>query len=297
MDTLRDAINSKDFVITAELPLWPPRSRAAYEADLQSLAQVMDAVHFGLDDHADSGVAPLAAASIALSVGLDPILHLHGRDKNRIALQSEIIGAITLGISTLVVRRGDKLPTMLRGRVKGVLDTRTTQLLSIAKRVAERKEFSQASELLIGCMVPAMRPNEEWEAALIQEKLDCGARLLQTRPIFNPELLREYAAALVAQKILHRARLLAGFPLLSSLASARSIGERYSGTTVPEPMIRRLSDASDPRAEGIAVLVEQLQAAAATPGVSGVAVVNVDDIDAVVEAVQLSGVGDQPGTA
>jgi methylenetetrahydrofolate reductase (NADPH) len=289
LDTLRDAINSKDFVITAELPLWPPRPRAALEADLRSLAQVADAVHLGLDDRADSGVAPLAAASIAISVGVDPILHLHGRDKNRIALQSEIIGAITVGVSTLVMRRGDKLPSMLRGRVKGVLDTKTTQLLSIAKRVAEREEFSKSSELLVGCLVPPMRPNEEWEAALIQEKLDCGAQLLQTRPIFNPDLLRDYAAALVAQKITHRARLLAGFPLLGSLSSARSMDERYAGTTVPEPMIRRLSEAGEARAEGIAVLAEQLAAAAETPGVSGAAIVNVDDVGAVTEAVKLAG--------
>ena len=292
MITLREAINSKDFVITAELPLWPPRSRAAFESDLRSLAQVADAVHLGLDDRADSGVAPLAAASVALLAGIDPILHLHGRDKNRIALQSEIIGAAMIGVSSLVVRRGDKLPSMLRGRVKGVFDTKTTQLLSIANRVAEREEFSQSARLFIGCMVPPMRPNEEWEAALIQEKLDCGARFLQTRPIFNPDLLREYASALVAQKITHRARLLAGFPLLSSLSSARSIGERHVGTTVPEPMIRRLSDAADSRAEAIEILAEQVEAAATTPGVSGVAIVNVDDVDAVVEAVKLADVVD-----
>ena len=231
----------------------------------------------------------MAVASVALTTGIDPVLHLHGRDMNRIALQSEIIGAVTMGLSSVVVRRGEKLPSMLRGRVKGVLDTKTTQLLSIAKRVAEREEFSDSPDLLIGCMVPPMRPNEDWEAALIQEKLDCGAQFLQTRPIFNPDLLREYASALVAQKITHRARLIAGFPLLSSLSSARSIGERYIGTTIPEPMIRRLGDAADSRAEGICVLAEQLQAAASTPGVTGAAIVNVDDIDAVIEAVTSAG--------
>ena len=235
---------------------------------------------------ADSGAAPLAVAAIALQGGVDPILHLNGRDRNRIALQSEIIGAVTAGVSSIVVRRGKKLPSMLRGRVKGVFDTKTTQLLSIASRVSEREELGEGNALYIGCMVPPMRTKEDWEAALIREKLESGAQFLQTRPIFNPKLLREYAAALVSQKITRKARLIAGFPLMTSLASARSIGERYSGTTVPDPMIQRLSDAEDTRAEGIAVLTEQLMAAAETPGVSGVAIVNVDDIDAVIEAVK-----------
>ena len=292
MKSLRDVINDKDFVVTAELPLSPPRSRAILESELDTFSQCVDAVHIGADDRADSGIAPLAAAGIAIQAGVAPILHLHGRDRNRIALQSEMIGAIALGVSTIVVRRGEKLPSALRGRVKGVFDTKTTQLLSIAKRVSSRKEFGAPEALFIGCMVPPMRPKEDWEAALIREKLEKGAAFLQTRPIFSPELLREYAAALVSQKITRRARLLAGFPLLCSLPSARSIGDRFAGTNVPDPMMRRLDGAADVRAEGISILSEQLAAAADTPGVSGVAIVNVDDVEAVSEAVRRSGVFD-----
>ena len=293
MNTLPDALNNKDFVVTVELPLWPPRPRASLlDDELRRLATAADAVHLGVDDRADSGIAPLAAAAIALQAGIDPVLHLHGRDRNRIALQSEIIGAMTMGVSSIVVRRGEKLPSMLRGRVKGVFDTKTTQMLSIAKRVAERDELGGADALFIGCLVPPMRPNEAWEAALIREKLDAGARFLQTRPIFNPELLREYAAALVSQRITHQARLIAAFPLLTSLASARSIGDRYAGTAVPEPMLDRLGAATDVRAEAITILAEQLGAAATTAGVSGAAVVNVDDVDAVIDAVKLAGLGD-----
>ena len=290
MSTFREAINNKDFVVTVELPLSPPRSRTALQDELGKVAPVVDGVHLGLDDRADSGVAALSAAGIALQAGIDPILHLHGRDRNRIALQSEIIGAVTTGVSSIVVRRGEKLPSMLRGRVKGVFDTKTTQLLSIASRVSEREELGDGNALYIGCMVSAMRTKDDWEAALIREKLENGAQFLQTRPIFNPQLLREYAAALVSQKITRKARLLAGFPLLTSIASARSIGDRYSGTTVPDPMIQRLGNASDMRAEGIAVLTEQLEAAANTPGVSGAAIVNVDDIDAVIQAIECAGV-------
>ena len=284
--------NRKDFVVTVELPLSPPRSRTALEDELGRLAPLVDGVHLGVDDRADSGIAPLSAAGIALQLGVDPILHLHGRDRNRIALQSELIGAVTTGVSSIVVRRGEKLPSMLRGRVKGVFDTKTTQLLSIASRVSEREELGDGSALYIGCMVSAMRTKDGWEAALIREKLENGAQFLQTRPLFNPQLLQEYAAALVSQKITRRARLLAGFPLLTSIASARSIGDRYAGTAVPDPMIQRLNEASDTRAEGIAVLTEQLMAAADTPGVSGVAVVNVDDIDAVIEVIERAGLID-----
>lgn len=291
-DTFREAVNSSDFVITVELPVWPPRSRALIGEELSRLAGVIDAVHVGVDDRPDSGVAPLVAASIARESGVVPVLHISARDKNRIALQSEIIGAVTSGITSLVVRRGEKLPSMLRGRVKGVFDTKTTQLLTIAQRVAERDDLGGNGDLFIGCMVPPVRPAEDWEAALIKEKLDNGARFLQTRPIFSAELLREYAAALVSQRVTHRATIIAGIPLLASLASARNIAERFPGTAAPDTLLRRLTDASDARVEGIEILAEQLQNAAATPGVSGVAIVNVDDVDAVVEAVRLADVSD-----
>ena len=296
-NTFRDAVNTNDFVVTAELPLWPARSRAAIEDDLGRLAGVIDAAHVGVDDRPDSGVAPLVAACIARESGLVPVLHISARDKNRIALQSEIIGAVTAGISSLVVRRGEKLPSLLRGRVKGVFDTKTTQLLAIARRVAEREDLGDGEDLYIGCMVPPVRPSEDWEAALLKEKLENGARFLQTRPIFSANLLQEYAAALVTQKITHRATIIAGIPLLASVASARSISERFPGIAAPDHLLRRLNEASDEREEGIAILAEQLQHAAATPGVSGAAIVNVDDIDAVVEAVKGAGISDYAGTS
>ena len=298
MATFRDTIRSKDFVVTAEVPLSPPRSASALTRDLQVLGTVADAVHVGVDDRPDPGIAPLVAASIALQAGIEPVLHLNGRDRNRIALQSDIIGAVILGVSSLVIRRGEKLPSTLRGRVKGVFDTKTTQHLNIARRVAERDDLAASRQgLFIGCMVPPLRPQEAWEAALIKEKLDAGARFLQTRPIFSTGLLSEYAAALVEQKITHRATLLVSFPLLGSLASARTIGERYPGIATPEKLLQRLGDANDARAEGIAILAKQLQHAASTPGVSGAAIVNVDDVDAVAEAVRLSGVSDHAVTA
>lgn len=289
LNTLRDAINSKDFVVTAELPLWPPRSRQVLESELRSLAPVADAVHLGVDDRADSGVAPLAVASIALQEGLDPVLHIHGRDQNRIALQSELIGAVTIGVSSIVLRRGEKLPSALRGRVKGVFDTKTTQLISIAKRISERAELGGSQELYIGCMTPPMRPSDDWEAALIKEKLDNGASFLQTRPIFSDDFIRAYGAGLVSHRLTHRASVLVGIPLLTSLSSARNIADRFPSTKTPEPMLQRLSEANDARAEGIAILADRLNVAADTPGIAGAAIVNVDDIDAVVEAVKLAG--------
>jgi methylenetetrahydrofolate reductase (NADPH) len=268
LNTFRDAIRSKDFVVTAELPLPAGQSMADLQENLSVLQSVVDAVQVGCDEGTDAQIAELAAGRIAREAGVDAIVQ---------------------------PRRGEKLPSTLRGRVKGVFDTKVVQLLTIARRIGENSRFVDG-ELLLGCLVTAFRPQENWDASRVTEKIDAGAGFLQTRPCADIGLIHDYVSRLVSQRLTHRAAVIVGLPLLLSEARARSIVDRHPGTIVPEALIATLAGASDPRREGIAALAGMLSELAATPGVSGVAIVDVNDVEAVAEAIRLSGVLDQAGS-
>lgn len=293
---LREAIRRKDFVVTAELPLNADQSMEDLRENLSVLRPVVDAVQVGCDEGTDARIAELAAARIAREAGVDAVVHLSSRDRNRIAMQNDILGATALGITSIVPRRGEKLASTLRGRVKGVFDTKVVQLLTIARRVGENSGFIDG-ELLLGCLVTVFRPQENWDASRVTEKIDAGAGFLQTRPCANTDLIRDYVSGLVSRRLTHRAAVIAGLPLLLSEARARTIVERHPGAIVPEALVARLASASDPRKEGIAMLADTLSELAATPGVSGAAIVDVDDVAAVAEAIRMADLPDQAGSA
>lgn len=295
MNTFRDAVRSKDFTVTAELALVADQSMQDLRDRLAILRPVVDAVQVGCAESVDMEIAALAAARIAREAGVDAIVHVSSRDRNRIALQNDILGAAALGITALIPRRGEKLPSTLRGRIKGVFDTKVVQLLTIAQRIGENNQFV-VDDLLIGCLVSAFRPKEGWKAGRVRDKLDAGAGFIQTRPCADLDLIGDYVSKLVSLRLTHRATVIAGVPLLTSAAAARTIGEKYPGTTVPDTIIGRLVEAADPRTEGVHLLANMLSELASMPGVMGVAILNVDDAGAAAEAINLSGVLDQPGS-
>jgi methylenetetrahydrofolate reductase (NADPH) len=294
--SFREAIRRNDFVVTAELPLVADQTKEELTEKLSVLQGVVDAVQVGGNEGVDAQIAELAAARIAYESGVDAVVQLSSRDRNRIAMQNDILGATALGVTTLVPRRGEKLASTLRGRVKGVFDTKVVQLLTIARRIGENSRFTDG-ELLLGCLVSPFRPQEDWDASRVLEKIDAGAGFLQTRPCANVDIVRDYVAKLVSLRLTHRAAVVVGVPLLLSEARARTIAERHPGAIVPEALVARLAGASDPRKEGIAMLAGILSELAGIPGVSGVAIVDVNDVAAVAEAIRMSGVPDQAGSA
>ena len=295
MNTFRDAVRRKDFVITAELPLDADQPLQELQDHLTVLQPVVDAVQVGCGEGVDMEIASLAAATIALQAGIDAIVHLSSRDRNRIALQNDILGAAALGVTALIPRRGEKLPSSLRGRIKGVFDTKVAQLLTIARHIGENSGFVEGG-LFLGCLVSAFRPKQDWKAERVKEKLDAGAGFIQTRPAVEIDIVRDYVSRLVSLRLTHRAAVIVGVPLLTSAAAARTIGDRHPGATVPDSIIGQLAEAVDPRAEGVRLLASMLAELAPVPGVTGVAILDVDDSGAVAEAINLSGVLGQAGS-
>lgn len=289
MKTFQKALRENDLVVTAEMPLFPSTRGSEIERHVRTLAPAVDAVQVAEDRMAEGRIAGLAVAAITLGCGVDPVLHLSCRDRNRIGLQSEILGAATLGVSTLVTDRGDKIPAHLKGKVRGVFDTSGIQLIGMTSQLADLVDVSSAPEFMVGTLVAVIRPKADWEPTKISQKLDAGARFLQTLPCFNVKLLKKYLAKLVELRVTHRAAIVVSLPLITSAASVEAIRERYKGAALPRPKLRRIAAAADPRATGIALCREALLAIREMPGISGVNILYDADPEAVLEVLEGTG--------
>jgi len=255
------------------------------------LAPVIDAVQVGDNRYVAGHMSPLAAASIVLDCGLDVVVHISCRDRNRIALQADILGAAALGVTSLVLVRGEKFSDNAPIRAKGVFEVGATGLIGLANLLGNEAGLAAEPGFYIGSFVTVFDPGDDWKAARIQEKIDVGARFLQTQPCLNAELLQKYMQKLVERKILHRSSVVVEVPLLTSMEEARLLREQDKGAPIPEAAVKRIATADDPVAEGISVCAEMLMDLRSIPGVSGVNIQYGGDPENVVAAITQAGMG------
>lgn len=269
MSTFRDSIRQKDFVVTADLPLRPTTSVADIEDSVAILAPVVDALQLVDDRQAVGHMSPLAAASIVRRSGSDAVVHITCRDRNRVALQAELLGAAALGITSLVVSRGEKLSKQDFIRGKGVFDTSETRLIEMATRIGTESNLVSVPGFLVGTCVTVFDPKEDWEAVRIRETIDAGAKVLYTQPCLNVDLLARYVAKLVERKITHRASLILDIPLIGSRETAGGYKANNPGALIPKAVTARLTRANNPAGEGVSACAEMLAKARTLPGIAG----------------------------
>lgn len=232
----------------------------------------------------------LAAAGIALTRGVDAVVHLGCRDRNRLALEGAIRGAAGLGVSSLLLSRGQKLPETLRGKVKGVFDTEPPQLFELARGLGDDIDELGRKGLFFGTPVTVMRPAEDWQALKVRERIDAGARFLQTRPCLNIEMLQSYMQGIVSLKLSHRSSFIVEIPVPTSPEFVQETKKAHPGVRIPDGLVRHVSSSSDPVKTGIEIASEALSHVAAIPGVSGANLVYDNDPGAVRSVIEQSGV-------
>lgn len=275
----------QEFVITAELSLQPTSIVADIEESVSKLEPHVDAFQIIDDRDAVGHMSSLAAAAIVFRCGADAVLHLTGRDRNRVALQAELLGAAALGITSVVVRQGEKLSKKDFLRGKGVFDTKEARLIEMARRISEESGLVSAPGFQIGTYVTVFNFTEDWQTTRISESIDAGTRVLFTQPCLNMSLLKRYMDKLVRQKIPRRASVIVEVPLLDSADLAKNYKEQDSNALIPDAVVARIVAAEDPRLEGIKVCAETLRELVAIPGVSGVSIRHSGPVDNVVAAI------------
>jgi len=273
---LEQTLRARRFAITTELT--PPVS---FDPDdllhsarpLQGLA---DAVNVTDGASARAHMSALAAAALLAQEGIEPILQLTCRDRNRIALQADLMGAAALGIHNLLLLTGDDPKAGDQPDTKPVFDIDSTTLTAMAQAMRDRGELptgrkiaGQASFFLGAADMP-IDPSPGWEPTKLAGKIKAGAQFAQTQFCMDQGVVARYAQRLAADDTTRELHLLIGIAPLRSAKSARWMKEHLYGTIIPDEMVERLEHAADPAAEGTRICVELIEALAAIPGVAGV---------------------------
>lgn len=289
MLTFQKAVREFDFTLSAELPLAPASTRRSIECDIDKLGRVVDAFQITDSPSGIPHMSPLVAAGFCLQHDKDAVLHVSGRDRNRIALESEILGAAAAGISSLLMLRGDKLPEDLTPRARKVYEFGAKRLLHCAQQVGEKVPLMPPSGFFLGSMISVIAPRDDHPPRGIATKVDLGCKFVQTQPLLDLRLLRHYMQRLVESGVIRRVSVIVSVPVLSSVAQLEALLQRPRPALVPEEMTARLRGSRTPRADGIRITAEALGAVCGVPGVAGANLVSIEDSDAAAEAVALAG--------
>lgn len=258
MSTFRQKIESGTFVITAEVA--PPKGVdvTAALATVRSLVGI-DAVNVTDNQGANMRMSPLALAVLLLREGVEPILQLTCRDRNRMALQSDLLGAATLGITNLLLISGDHPGFGDHPQARAVFDLDSVQLLQTVGRLNSGEDLSGAKltgapQFFAGA---AMTPEAEPFELIFQKyrkKVEAGARFFQTQAVYDLARMEHFMAA---ARPLGRPVLL-GVLLLRSAGMARFLNAHIPGVRVGAALIERLAAAENPLDEGVAIAREQV---------------------------------------
>jgi methylenetetrahydrofolate reductase (NADPH) len=288
------------FVVTAEVS--PPVSTDPREfvARATPLAGVATAVNVTDGAGAKTHLSSLVAAHFLLQHGIEPILQVTCRDRNRLALQADLLGAVALGIRNVLVLRGDEPSVGDQPDAKPVFDLATTQVLAMVHRMgAERRlpsgvAIQGAVPLVLGAAETVVDPAPDWTPTGLLAKAEAGANFVQTQFCMDVEVVRRYAARLVDLGIAQRLPILIGVAPIPSARSARWMREKLFGTLIPDEVIDRLERAADPKAEGKRICVELVRALATVPGIAGAHVMAPMFHSALAEVIAASGVAGGP---
>jgi 5,10-methylenetetrahydrofolate reductase len=255
---LRDALGAGRFVITGEIA--PPLGTdlAGMRASVEILAPVCDAINVTDNQGASLHLSSLAASRAVFDMGIEPIFQQTCRDRNRLALQSDLLAAWTLGLENLLIVTGDDPRAGDHPHAKGVFDLDSTQLLQVAAGFNDGhdmlgRQLRGGTDLFLGA---AMFPEAEpWDVQLARtrEKVAAGARFFQTQAIFDLDKLGR------AVEAVHEvgAKVIAGILVLRSERVIRFINERLAGLMVPDHIAERILSAEDVCEAAVQLAIEQ----------------------------------------
>jgi len=296
---LRDRLTRGGFAVTAELG--PPRSadpgplvRAA-----ETLRGRVDAVNVTDNQNAHVRVSSLAAAVIVQNAGIEPVLQITCRDRNRIALQSDLLGAGALGIPNVVLMTGDHPKYGDHADAKPVFDLDGTGLLGAARTLRDEHRLLSGTELdpapswLVGAVVDPFTPPPELGAAPLAKKAAAGAEFVQTQYVFDVPAFARWMADVRDLGLDESCAVLAGVGPIRSLRALEYLSANVPGVRIPDAVARRLRGVPGDRVadEGIALCAETIAALREIPGVRGVHVMAPGFAHGVPELLARAGLG------
>jgi len=290
LKTFNKALNNQDFSITSEIFLRPDTGEAAIQVQADILKESVDAVLVTDNQSGQLHMSSLAAGVLLQKANIDPIVQLSCRNRNRISLLSDLLGCAALGITNLMLTRGDRIPLDVKPRPKAIMDVNSTELIALANNIKQDETLPSLNQVLLGGVVTPFPPKQGWPAKNLTEKIDAGAQFVITHTCLDLDLIKTYMQRLVETQLLRRVHVIIGIAILKSPEDARWLRENRPNVNIPIDAVERLEKASDPNREGIKMCAEYLRQLSEIPGISGAHIIATNSVLNIPEAVALSGI-------
>ncbi|HEY1595040.1 MAG TPA: methylenetetrahydrofolate reductase [Thermoleophilaceae bacterium] len=274
MSRLEDRLGSGALALTAELPVVDGGGVPEVERRLEPLRDWVDAVNVTDNTAAHAHASPLAVAVACSQSGVEPVMQLVCRDRNRLALQSEIVGASMHGIENLCCLTGDAVSAGDEPEARPVFELSGTDLVGLARTLSEGRYLSgraldPAPHLFIGAVETTGAPPFEARLERVRAKADAGARFLQLQIGFVPSYLEGFMEAAEAAGLRERVAFMPSISILRSARALRFLDEKVPGVDVPAEVIARVEQSADPESECFELACQLAAHALSVPGVAG----------------------------
>ncbi|HEY5538485.1 MAG TPA: methylenetetrahydrofolate reductase [Thermoplasmata archaeon] len=297
---LEHILSRKEFAVTVEIAPTASADPTEFLTTARTIRGHADAFNVTDCPRALVKMSSLAGATLLLREGMEPVMQVTTRDRNRIALQADILGAAAIGVRNVLCLRGDDPSLGNEKDAKPVFDLETEEFIETLRRLRDGGTLRGGDavdtppRLFIGATSNPFGGDREGAFVGLREKVKAGADFIQTQGIYDVDAFDEWMH-LVRKEWLHeKVHILAGVIPLKSAKMARFMNESVPGVTVPKDIIARLDRGSNAKAEGVQIAVEVITRLREIEGVSGVHIMAVNWDDAVRAIVKDAGLYPRP---
>jgi methylenetetrahydrofolate reductase (NADPH) len=291
-----------EFVVTAELEASDSAEPSSIADLAERLRGKVDAVNCTDNSAAHPHISPMAAAHVLTDVGVEPIMQLVCRDRNRLALQSDMLGAAALGVRNIVCMTGDDVGAGDHPEAKPIYDIDSIHLLRIARIMRDEgiyvsgRALSHPPSFLIGAVENPFAPPLEFRPMRLGKKIEAGAEFVQTQICFNVEKMRLFMARAADLGLLDHVWVLAGVFVPRTAKGTWYLRDQVPGIDVPDDVVRRMDGVPPDRQrdEGIRLALEVIEQVRSISGVNGIHVMSIRNEDAIVQVIEQAGLLPRP---
>jgi len=297
---LENVLESGMFAVTAEAG--PPKGAGArvVQRKAEVLHTCCDAVNVTDNQTAIVRMSSLAGCILLRQAGTEPVMQMVTRDRNRIALQSDILGAVALGIGNILCLSGDHQKFGNHPTSKGVFDIDSIQLVQTMRIMRDERKFISGEEitsevpLFIGAVENPFADPFEFRVNRLAKKVKAGADFIQTQAVYDVPKFARWMEMICDRGLDEQVHILAGIIPIRSAGMARYMRDYVSGVSVPDELVTRMEEAADAKVEGVNIGIELIEQMKDIPGVHGVHIMAVGWEDIVPEIVEKTGLLPRP---
>jgi methylenetetrahydrofolate reductase (NADPH) len=282
---LERVLKAGHFAVTTEFG--PPKGTdlAIVKKKAEFIRGNVDAVNVTDCQTAVVRLSSIATSAILVQMGIEPVMQMTCRDRNRIAIQSDIFGASALGIKNMLAISGDHHSFGNQKNARKVYDIDSMQMISLVKRMrdeqkmlSEDKPFQGEVPMFIGAAANPFAPPVEFRAMHLRKKIEAGADFIQTQSIYDVDKFREWMKIVCDMGLDRQCSILAGLTPLKSAGMARYMADNVPGMQIPDSLLNRIAGVPKEQAaeEGIKIFCEHLEQIREIPGIAGVHIMAVE---------------------